>query len=205
MYKVFFNNKFVLLTEEFDISLYTDSMLYIQYDDFDEIHFVMEMLENSRHLDAVMISHDDLDELWADFRSCFKELEAAGGLVRNKKGEVLLIHRNGLWDLPKGKLEDGENPEDAAIREVQEECGIGKINLGNHILDTFHTYHMGGFRMLKRTYWYAMQSEETDFKPQQEEGIDQVKWISEAELDWSEHPTYPSIKLVFDIGTTSQF
>lgn len=204
MYKVFFNNKFVLLTEEFDISRYADKMLYIQYSDFDELHFVMEMLEQSKHLEAVMISHSDLDELWADFRSCFKELEAAGGLVRNKKGDSLLIHRNGLWDLPKGKLEDGEKPKEAAIREVEEECGIGNLELGNHILDTFHTYHMGGFRILKRTFWYAMQSEETNFTPQQEEGIDQVKWVSETELDWSEYATYPSIKLVFETGITSQ-
>jgi len=204
MYKVFFNNKFVLLTEEFEISLYTDKMLYIQYGDFDELHFVIELLERSDHLQALMISHESLDELWADFRSCFKEVDAAGGLVKNNKGDVLLIHRNGLWDLPKGKLKDDEKPEEGALREVEEECGIERLQIGEHILDTFHTYHLGGFRILKRTFWYTMHSEETDFTPQIEEGIDRVKWVPVSELDWSEYPTYPSIKLVLEADTTAR-
>jgi 8-oxo-dGTP pyrophosphatase MutT (NUDIX family) len=204
MYKVFFNNKFVLLTEEFEISLYTDKMLYIQYGDFDELHFVIELLERSDHLQALMISHENLDELWADFRSCFKEVDAAGGLVWNEKGDVLLIHRNGLWDLPKGKLEDDEKPEKGALREVQEECGIQNLQLKEHIVDTFHTYHLGGFRILKRTYWYGMQSDETSFTPQLEEGIDRVKWVPASALDWTDYPTYPSIKLIFEAGVTAR-
>jgi len=204
MYKVFFNNKFVLLTEEFEISLFSDRMLYIQYSDFDELHFTMDLLERSDHLDAIMISHADTDELWADFRSCFQEVLAAGGVVENQNGDILLIHRNGMWDLPKGKLEGSEKPEEGAIREVQEECGIENIELGNHIADTFHTYHLGGFRILKQTFWYSMHSEDNNFTPQQEEGIDQVKWVPLKELNWSEYKTYPSIEHVINRRATSQ-
>jgi len=203
MYKVFFNNKFVLLTEEFEISLFTDKMLYLQYSDFDELHFVIELLERSAHLNALMISHSDLDELWADFRSCYKELDAAGGLVENTAGDVLLIYRNGLWDLPKGKLEEGESPEEGALREVKEECGIENLSLGNHILDTFHTYHLGGFRILKRTFWYYMKSSDQNFVPQQEEGIEKVKWVPIKDLDWTSYKTYPSIELVFQVRSAT--
>jgi len=179
-------------------------MLYIQYGDFDELHFIIDLLENSNHLMAVMISHDDLNELWADFRSCFKEIEAAGGFVQNKQGDVLLIHRNNLWDLPKGKLENDEKPDSGALREVKEECGISNLELGGHLLDTYHTYHMGGFRILKRTFWYKMKSDETQFIPQLEEGIDRVSWVPAKDLDWSEYVTYPSIKLVIESGLTVQ-
>lgn len=198
MYKVFFNNKLVLLTEEFEISLFADQMLYLQYHDFDELHFVVELLERSDHLQGLMISHDDLDELWADFRSCFKEIDAAGGAVQNDQNEILFIHRRGMWDLPKGKLEDGEEPQEGALREVEEECGINDLVLGEHILNTYHTYHLDGFRILKRTYWYSMHSNATKFTPQLEEDINEVKWFSLEKLDWKVYKTFPSIELVID-------
>jgi len=204
MYKVFFNNKFVLLTEEFHISLFSDKMLYIQYSDFDELHFTMDLLERSHHLKAIMISHPDLDELWADFRSCFKEVQAAGGVVENTKGDLLLIHRNGIWDLPKGKLEEDEKPEHGAIREVQEECGIKNIDLGSQIVNTFHTYHQGGFRILKQTFWYAMHTEDKNLTPQLEEGIDQAKWVPLNKLDGSKYKTFASIEHVINSRATSR-
>jgi len=55
---------------------------------------------------------------------------SAGGLVVDKSGEMgLLIGRidkrgRMLWSLPKGHIEAGESPEEAALREVREETGI---------------------------------------------------------------------------------
>jgi 8-oxo-dGTP diphosphatase len=55
-------------------------------------------------------------------------LHLAGCVVRNEKGGILLLHRNkkGVqqWELPGGKLEPGEKPEQAAVRELEEELGV---------------------------------------------------------------------------------
>ncbi|MFT4602413.1 MAG: 8-oxo-dGTP pyrophosphatase MutT (NUDIX family), partial [Arenicella sp.] len=58
------------------------------------------------------------ESLKSEFEN-FKFIEAAGGLVEFK-GKFLFIKRNGLWDIPKGKLEKGESIEEGAVREIEE-------------------------------------------------------------------------------------
>ena len=110
-------------------------------------------------------------------------IEASGGLVFNKDGDILMIFRNGKWDLPKGKLEIGESVEECAIREVEEECGIYGLDITEKLLETYHTYNLSGKEILKRTYWYKMN---TDFNgeliPQIEEGITKVSWVSKDKI-----------------------
>lgn len=196
MYKVFFNNKFVLVTERFETELFSERMLYLKYTDFDEIHFLLDLLENSEGLDSIMISSSHIEELWADFRAHFKEIDAAGGAVMNNNFELLFIHRNGFLDLPKGKLEKDETPEIGALREVEEECGVKDLVLAEHLVDTYHSYYHKGFRVLKKTYWFRMYSNQNDFEPQLEEGIDKVWWEKVRDLHWNDWKTYPSIELV---------
>jgi len=94
-----------------------------------------------------------------------------------------MIFRNGKWDLPKGKLEVGENIQECAIREVEEECGVLGLCIVNALQDTYHTYEIKGKRILKRTYWFEMK---TDFKggllPQTEEGITKVDWVDKQDI-----------------------
>ncbi|MBK9671561.1 MAG: NUDIX domain-containing protein [Bacteroidetes bacterium] len=71
--------------------------------------------------------------------SIYTKIEAAGGIVKNKQGQLLFIFRHGKWDLPKGKIEKGENEQDAALREVEEECGIAELTLQKKLTTTFHT------------------------------------------------------------------
>jgi len=196
MYKVFFNDKFVLLTDKYEIDILDKGVLYFRYEDFEEIHFVIDLLQESPYVHAVVIHDKDLDLLWADFRSHFKEIDAAGGLVSNSNNELLLIHRNGIWDLPKGKLETNEQAPEGALREVEEECGITDLSLTNKITTSYHVYVLKGIKYLKRTFWYAMSSNQTEFTPQGEEGIDEVKWVKISDLDWKRYPTYASIKEV---------
>ncbi len=113
-------------------------------------------------------------------------LEAAGGYVlrRTPKGKLklLVIFRHGVWDLPKGKLDPGESPEKGAIREVSEEVGIKKksltllqplgISLHGYILPRKKRY------AVKTTHWYAMETTQTEFLPQKNEGIEVVDWMS---------------------------
>ena len=72
------------------------------------------------------------------------------------------------------KIEKGESPKEGAVREVEEECGISDIVLGDHLTDTYHTYQLKGEWVLKKTHWYRMQSEATELIPQTEEGISSV-------------------------------
>ena len=110
-------------------------------------------------------------------------IESAGGLVFNKDGDILMIFRNGKWDLPKGKLEIGESVEECAIREVEEECGIYGLDITEKLLETYHTYNLSGKKILKRTYWYKMRTNfDGELIPQIEEGITKVSWVSKDKI-----------------------
>jgi len=121
-------------------------------------------------------------------------IRAAGGLVRNSEGQYLFIYRLGKWDLPKGKVETGENTRQAALREVEEECGIRSDFLGAKIGTTYHTYRLHGKFILKQTDWYDMAVSGTPKPvPQTAEGITEAKWFEPAELDSVRENTYPLI------------
>ena len=141
--------------------------------------------------------HSDFGLLLADFKQSFKYVEAAGGLVQHPdSGLYLSIYRKGHWDLPKGKIDPGETPQQAAVREVQEETGLRQPILGDLITITHHLYRDRLERWaLKPTYWYHMQSEDQQVKGQIEEGIERVDWLTLAELKTKE-PIFSSIKEV---------
>src|SRR5690554_5740689 len=89
------------------------------------------------------------------------KMEAAGGVVlraTDGREEVLLILRNGIWDLPKGKREAGESVPECAIREVSEETGIREVTLAGFIGETYHTYLLNDLKIDKKTYWYGMEA-----------------------------------------------
>ena len=134
------------------------------------------------------------------FFSDFKYLEASGGLVHNPlENKYLFIKRNGFWDIPKGKIEKGEDKEDAAVRELQEECGFNEIVLKELITETYHTYFAHGKHHLKKTYWYSMES--TDIKnltPQVEEGITELIWLTQTHWDVIRNNTFKTIEVVLN-------
>ena len=108
------------------------------------------------------------------------EVLAAGGIVRHQDtDEVLCIKREGLLDLPKGKLEANESISECAMREVQEETGIADLCQGRLLGTTVHGYHRGGRFKIKATYWYAFTSSSTEFVPAEEEAISAVYWVPE--------------------------
>lgn len=196
MYKVFINEKFIILTDRPIPDEIGNNMIYLTYGDFEELNYVISYLESTPHLNGVIFYHPDLELLWADFRAHYKEVEAGGGLVRNKNGEILLIHRLGKWDLPKGKLEEDESPVDGALREVEEECSVHDLQMVKELAATYHAYDLKGVRHLKRTYWFEMRSDQSDFIPQTEEGIDRVEWRKLSSEDLSQLDTYPSIRFI---------
>jgi len=61
-------------------------------------------------------------------------LQAGGVVILNERGDILLVRERGvlgqmekagLWHIPSGSVEDGENPQDTAVREAYEETGLG--------------------------------------------------------------------------------
>lgn len=136
----------------------------------------------------------DVDESWKTFCSQFELVRAAGGLVANSKEELLFIFRHGKWDLPKGKIEVGEKDEDAAVREVEEECSLFGLELGNLLCTTWHTYIQEGVPMIKPTLWYLMKYPGSDVpKPQEIEGITEIQWFPPGDLKTITRNTYPSV------------
>jgi ADP-ribose pyrophosphatase YjhB (NUDIX family) len=123
----------------------------------------------------------------------FTLINAAGGVVKNSQSEYLFIFRRGKWDLPKGKLDEGEDFETAAIREVQEECGINHIELGDLYHLSYHIYEENNDWILKQTNWYLMKSEEKNLIPQLEEGITQTAWLPTSQFEKVRENTYASI------------
>ena len=108
-------------------------------------------------------------------------LIAAGGVVCQTDSnplKVLLMKRNGFWDIPKGKLEKGESIEECAIREVEEETGIRALKIHQFLCETYHEFEFDGERFGKTTHWYSMESGHSNhqFKPQEKEGITEIKW-----------------------------
>jgi mutator protein MutT len=126
-------------------------------------------------------------------------IQAAGGLVFNEKNELLMIYRRGFWDLPKGKVDEGETLEQCAVREVQEETGLQNIMLGDFLTTTYHTYAQKGQTILKPSHWYKMQNwgNET-LIPQTEEDITAIKFVSKEIAYTLLEEMYPTIKIVVE-------
>lgn len=138
---------------------------------------IIDSLEKTKKYNRVVVYSNDIAELWHDFQEIYKIIGAAGGVVRNGKNEVLLIFRLGVWDLPKGKIDKGETPEIAAIREIQEETGLNEVELGSFLCHTYHTYTLKEKRILKKTWWYNMKTPEMTLIPQTSEDIEEATWV----------------------------
>ena len=125
-----------------------------------------------------------------------KIIKAAGGLVLNEKQEILMIFRRGKWDLPKGKLDEGEKIEECAVREVMEETGLTKIDLGPLLTITHHRYFdkWVNEEVIKETYWYRMQADtHQPLIPQTSEDIEVIEWVSSATLSDKLADSYDTI------------
>ncbi|MEN9369510.1 MAG: hypothetical protein RI952_375 [Bacteroidota bacterium] len=138
-------------------------------------------------------------EVFNNIKAQFSIVNAAGGLIRNNKNEYLFIYRRGKWDLPKGKLDEGENFETAAIREVKEECGINQIELGELFHISYHIYEENKEWILKQTNWYLMKSDDVELIPQLSEGITDLAWLQKAQFEKVLQNTYASIAEIIEM------
>jgi 8-oxo-dGTP pyrophosphatase MutT (NUDIX family) len=149
-----------------------------------------------KNLDSVTILTENKKVVKDFIKSRFTVIKAAGGVV-TKGQRILFIFRLGKWDLPKGKFDKGETPQECAVREVEEECAI-KVKLGPEICKTWHTYTHNRKSILKKTYWYAMENlNDSAMRPQKEEGIDEIRWLTHYEAKVALINSYPSMRYLY--------
>ena len=196
-YKIYFNEGALVIADSPDALRGLPNLFYI---DDDEIHKSFNILTSNvstgRVLNYGLVSMNP-DEVFREFLDSYTVIQAAGGLVLNKETQLLTIKRNGLWDLPKGKIERHEDQRAAALREVMEETGLNMLNISDKVGQTYHAYYEDEAVLLKETHWYMMNSSgKGKLKPQEEEGISEVKW---ANLDWFKGEEFQSYQSVRDI------
>jgi len=194
MYVIFYNNKPILLTEN---STKTNQFKVFDINSIGVIK-VLYLLTNT-DLKGVCFRGENINELYQKFTKNFKIIKAAGGLVTNATNNLLFIFRNGVWDLPKGKVEKSESTSQAALREVEEECGISDLKLGTFIDKTYHIYKYKNRFIFKITHWFKMSSNSnTQLKPQIEEGITKAMFLDENGQFEALKNTYANIRLLVE-------
>jgi len=194
MYKVFFKDRTVFFRDDFPEAFRTKSGLFYKYESRESFSEIIGAFFRLEKINTLYLFHDDLQFLRNEFNNLFIPVRAAGGLVRNSGKELLIIRRNGLWDLPKGKSEKGETPEEAAVREVSEECGLESPEIKRFIEKTFHAYRQNGRSFLKETDWFEMKVEDNvKTTPQLKENITEVRWLKPEMINLIRNETFPLI------------
>jgi len=189
-YRIYCNDKVILVTETRPKKNKGFEMLDAEIFDLKIIYPWIVARKSSRFC----VVCNDAKAFFKTIRKSVMLIEAAGGLVKNEHGQYLFIFRNNKWDLPKGKIEKDEKVREAAVREVEEECGIKVSSLDEKICKTYHVYTNRGEVVLKKTHWFHMTcNDQIKFKPQKEEGITEVRWFEKHHIEPIIENTFPSI------------
>ena len=204
MYKVFFNDRKIVISENADITLNKFVNVEENFHSVnDVIHWFSDFILSDQK--EAILSADNVDSFWKnEFVPSFKFIRAAGGVVI-RNNELLFIFRNEKWDLPKGKIDNTESLEKAALREVEEECGISGHEIVRKLPSTFHIYESPyektkGIWILKETYWFEMHySGIENGKPQIEENITETRWFERKDLKAVLANTYENLKQVIEL------
>jgi 8-oxo-dGTP pyrophosphatase MutT (NUDIX family) len=194
-YKIFINNRPFSIMRDAGGAANIPGTLVVNYDSPGTLSVMMDLAHSeAKFFPHVIILHNDPSRVLHKIESLTKVIEAAGGAVKNSEGKLLMIHRRGKWDLPKGKLDKGETPEKAAVREVEEECGVSGLKITRTLSPTYHTYMEGEQLILKKTYWYEMStSDSKQLVPESEEGISKCEWRNEAGVAEALQDTFHSV------------
>lgn len=198
--KIYSGAQFLILTDEqktlIEVNLETLILKVDESSNFSIKSFAAQLL--SSKLNFGVVFSEDFNLLEKKLSDEYVLIKAAGGLVLNDKKESLMIFRRGVWDLPKGKLDEGETIAECALREVEEETGISNTVLDKFLLNTYHFYEERGQSILKETTWYLMFSPGNQVLiPQAEEQITAIQWTNSNEIDVILPLTYPMIRDVF--------
>ncbi|MEO9873113.1 NUDIX hydrolase [Ekhidna sp.] len=197
--KINMNRAYGLIVREFETivpEVLVDDVL-IMNASFDQVDSLLKLMTDKKlkKVHSIFISSREKRSLINYLKGKFKVIEAGGGIVA-KEGKLLMIYRRKVWDIPKGKLDKGENIEECAIREVEEETGV-KVKIDHKIDAVWHTYVTKKKYVLKKTHWYAMQCiNDSKMAPQKDEGIKKVEWMDLEQVRKALHDSYRSIRYV---------
>lgn len=198
MHRIYFEKRCIVVCTPDEAALADPNSIEFHPGGQLDIPALVGLFEASPTLGRIYIPTDDIEGTYRRICAEFKEVNAAGGLVCNRRGDYLLIRRYDLWDLPKGHQEKGEAIEVTALREVQEETGVDKLQLRGLICVTDHVYFRSGKWHLKHTWWYDMlYLDPVNLTPQREESISVAAWVARSSLPPYLKNTYPSIAEVF--------
>ena len=192
MYKVHFEDRFILISPEPDrLQKYG---LFHNFNRTKELYRLISDFQSDKSIPSVNIFGTDINYIWKLFRIYFTEIQAAGGLVKHTSGRFLFIEKRGRVDLPKGHINNGEEAEAAALREVQEECGISGHKIIKPLEATYHTYSKGKISCLKKTQWFLMHyGGRLIAEPEIHEGITRAEWLFPDEVSRIRERAWPSL------------
>jgi 8-oxo-dGTP pyrophosphatase MutT (NUDIX family) len=182
MLKIYFNNKPLFLVSsinsEMDEYLHHEDTMFI--DEFNS-HTVKAMLHEMglEKIHAGVFLHDDPVAVFNAIKKKYSFIQAAGGFVHTEDHHILMIYRREKWDLPKGKLDEGEDLESCALREIKEETGLQQLKSEGPLCKTYHTYHQDGRHWLKESNWFMVTAvKQNEFVPQVAEDIEKCEWVA---------------------------
>lgn len=198
--KIYINNKPLILTTDARAYIAGNPVAegYMYFEGAFPRHFrlALQHIGKPGTLGAI-IEDFSPESLQEELYELFTPVDAGGGVVTNEHNEVLMIYRRGIWDLPKGKCDEGEKIEACALREVSEETGLNKLELGEKICDTYHVYSQNKQNLLKCTAWYKMKGTiKEEPVPQAEENIQEVRWVNDEDLPLIVFKSYEAIREV---------
>lgn len=179
---IYYNNKCLRIGEI--VTENTHNQEIVNFNELPEKklkEILSDFLNESNSKDLFIVTKNT-QNAFEQLKKEFYFIEAAGGLIQ-KDDTYLFIKRLGKWDLPKGKLDEDETPELAAVRECEEECDVKDLTIVKALPNTYHIYGFKKSFALKVTYWYHMKtSYNKPLKPQTEENIEEVKWMTMDEI-----------------------
>ncbi|MDB5021982.1 MAG: hydrolase [Pedobacter sp.] len=200
-YIVYINNNSLFITDS--IPEHLEDFQELQLANLNFKTFYKEVKKEAA--EHYVIINENPKAVWKSIKKSCEVIKAAGGLVKNENDEYLFIFRNKRWDLPKGKVEKGEKMKQAALREVEEECGVKILQNNEKLCRTYHFYELSGKIVLKKTNWYNMTVKGSPkLIPQKEEGITRAEWLGQGQLQPVLDNTYPLIRDVLQKATLIQ-
>ncbi|WP_300660235.1 NUDIX domain-containing protein [Fluviicola sp.] len=199
MYKVFIDNSIIeFLDSSEELPLRRYDFVYNSLEN--DLTKLLDQFDFSTSNYCLLVVYEDFELALNQVFQNYEFMDAAGGIVKSKL-RYLFIERHGMWDIPKGKLDMHEQPWEAAIREIEEECGIVGPTIDHLIGITFHTYSYMGRLTIKKNWWYALNyTGSLEVTPQEEESITQAIWIEKNEWGMIRENTYDSIQEVLDMA-----
>ena len=177
--KIYFGNKPLFLSDKRteEVHPYIDDAQTMFQNGTTELPSFIKKIEENVIPAGIILG--DVSSSLERIKKQFKVIEASGGLVYSKEKKILLIFRRGKWDLPKGKLDDGEDRVSCALREVEEETGLSDLQYEQSLCITYHTYYEKEQHILKESHWHLMRGNEKEaLVPQTDEEIEKCVWVT---------------------------